>query len=180
MRMMKIVRRGRVRAVDMVGNDRAGEAADFGRRRVEVAGRSGVCLVVRTGGSVVWGGWQGWPALSVNADDVRASPCSVGSLVKLVAFLSSLHWPSEIHDLHFCGISYIELSHPVREVSWERLIPEKSVLMFRRPGRPILWALALIFLGVLAPITVGSDISAGRNVGMGLLAGHVRRLVRVF
>ena len=24
---------------------------------------------------------------------------SVGSLVKLVAFLSSLHWPSEFHDL---------------------------------------------------------------------------------
>ena len=83
MRMMKIVRRGRVRAVDMVGNDRAGEAADFGRRRVEVAGRSGVCLVVRTGGSVVWGGGGKAGLLSVSM-----LMMFVPRLVRLVPWLS--------------------------------------------------------------------------------------------
>ena len=39
---------------------------------------------------------------------------SVGSSVKLVAFLSSLHWPSEFHDLGPGGISFIELLFFVR------------------------------------------------------------------
>ena len=72
------------------------------RRRIFQAVREFAWL---PGPETLWsGGWQGWPALSVTADDVRAWPFSVGSLVELVAYLSSLHGPSQIHDLAFGGI----------------------------------------------------------------------------
>ena len=108
-----MVRRGRVRQVDKVGNDRA--VNDDGlsgsdcnplvwragslsnRRKIVEAFRDFAML---PGPQALWsGGWQDWVELNVTAEDVRIWLFSVGSLVKLVAFLSSLHWPSEFHDL---------------------------------------------------------------------------------
>ena len=59
------------------------------------------------GPQALWsGGWQDWAELCVTAEDARIWFFSVGSLVKLVAFLSSLRWPSEFHDLGPGGILF--------------------------------------------------------------------------
>ena len=41
----------------------------------------------------------GWPCIGVRDVDVGFWPYSVGLLVKLCSFLSSLHWPSTVDDL---------------------------------------------------------------------------------
>ena len=53
-------------------------------------------------------GSVGWPAIVVGPDDVSCWPFSVSSLVKLCAFLSSLHWSATVDDLGGGGVSYIE------------------------------------------------------------------------
>ena len=51
-----------------------------------------------------------WPCIKVcDDDDVGFWPYSVGLLVKLCSFLSSLHWPSTVDDLGVGGVSFIEL-----------------------------------------------------------------------
>ena len=58
--------------------------------------------------------------------DVRVWPFSVGSLVKIVAFLGSLHWPTEVADLGSGGgVSFIELLILYERWSGERLVPDK-------------------------------------------------------
>ena len=149
-----LVRRGQVREVDRVGDNRDDEAADFGWRRVGpdvIDARRNLCgghgrwypdvrdlqrlfiaisrAFVNDVGSagtaphpLVWSAvglptrrrvvhavrdaallfgpapiWEsGWVCVlpaSVTADDVCLWPYSVGVLVKLVAFLGTLHWP---------------------------------------------------------------------------------------
>ena len=78
-----------------------------------------------------------WPQVSVTDGDVRAWPFSVGFLVKIVAFLGSLHWPTEVADLGSDGVSIIELLILSERWAGERLVPEKSLPKFRRPDRPI-------------------------------------------
>ena len=80
--------------------------------------------------------WQEGPTISVTADDVRCWPFSVGSLLKLAAFLSSLNWPSEVRDLGG-GISHVELLILYERWAGERLVVETSGAKYRRPGRPI-------------------------------------------
>ena len=83
------------------------------------------------------GGWQDSAELNVTVEDVRLWFFSVGSSIKLVAFLSSLHWPSEFHDLGSGGISLIELLILDERWTGGSLVPEKYFPKFRRPGRPI-------------------------------------------
>ena len=90
------------------------------------------------GPEALWSGeWKSWLALGVAADDVRVWLFSVGSLVKLVAFLSSLHWLSEIRDLGFGGISKHKLLILNEKSSGARLVPWRSVPTFWTPGRQI-------------------------------------------
>ena len=170
---------GRVRVEDRVGNDLAGRAADFGRRRVsdlvmDVRRRSvsacsswypvvlelhrffiaiaraavnedgcaGVALhpaVWSSGGLIkrrrirvsAWEyAWVPGPvglwrhgSISVRDVDVGSWPYSVGLLVKLCSFLSSLHWPSTVGDFGVGGVSFVELL-----VLYERWAGERLVL----------------------------------------------------
>ena len=81
-------------------------------------------------------GSVGWPCIEVRDVDVGFWPYSVGLLVKLCFFLSSLHWPSG-NDLGVGGVSYVEL--PILYERWagERLVLEMSVPELRRFDRPI-------------------------------------------
>ena len=81
-------------------------------------------------------GGKGWPALSVT--------------VELVAFLSSSRWPSEVHDLGCGGISHIELLFLYERWAGGRLVPEKYVPKFRRPGQSM--------SASAAPLDPGTDI----------------------
>ena len=79
----------------------------------------------------------GWPRIEVTTADVRCWPFSVGILVKLCAFLSSLHWPSTVDDLGVGGISYVELFILYERWAGESLILEMSVPKSKRADRPI-------------------------------------------
>ena len=46
---------------------------------------------------------------AVPAEDVNAWPCSVGILVKWVAFLGTPQWPAAGADLGSGGVSYVEM-----------------------------------------------------------------------
>ena len=74
---------------------------------------------------------------SVTADDVGAWPYSAGILVKWVAFLSSLHCPAAGADLGVGGVSFDEMLILYELWAGERLVLEKAVPRYRRPGRPI-------------------------------------------
>ena len=49
------------------------------------------------------GGWQGWPDICVTQRDLAFWSFCAGSLVKLMAFLNTLHWPSEVVDVGLGG-----------------------------------------------------------------------------
>ena len=62
------------------------------------------------GSQRLWvGGWFRWRVIDISGDDVGRWPFSVGALVKLAAFLSSLSWSGEVSDLGPGGVSYVEL-----------------------------------------------------------------------
>ena len=76
-------------------------------------------------------------AALVTVDNVEAWPYSVGILVKWVAFLGTLHWPAAGADLGGGGISFVEILILYELWAAERLVLEKAVPLYRRPGRPI-------------------------------------------
>ena len=82
-------------------------------------------------------GSVGWPCIEVRDVDVGFWPYSVGLLVKLCFFLSSLHWPSTVDDLGFGGVSFIELLILYERWAGERLVLEISVPKSRRLYRPV-------------------------------------------
>ena len=84
------------------------------------------------------GSWFRWPRVDISGDDVGRWPFSTGALVKLVAFLSSLSWPSEVTDIGPGGVSYVELLILYERWAGERLRVEDSIPKYRRPGRSIL------------------------------------------
>ena len=69
-------------------------------------------------------GSVGWPCIEVGDVDVGFWPYSVGLLVKLCSFLSSLHWPSTVSDLGVGGVSFVELLILYEHERWagERLV----------------------------------------------------------
>ena len=58
-------------------------------------------------------------------------------LVKWVAFLGYLHWPAAGADLVVRGVSFVEVLILYELWAGERLVLEKAVPRYRRPGRPI-------------------------------------------
>ena len=241
-----LVREGRVRELDRIGNDLADRAADLGRCRVEVAldrdrkGYSDICknwypvikelhrffiaisravvnddgrgglapdpMVWSAGGKRklkrpveavrdyamlpgpgrLWGGdWFKWPDIHITEGDVGRWPFSTGALVKLAAFLSSLHWPSEVADLGPGGASYVELLILYERWAGERLRIEDSIPKYRRPGRPIsvsaaplcpdvdIWKLCRFF-GRMLRALVGLPGGLGRFLPGRIGANHGR------
>ena len=55
------------------------------------------------------GTWVGVAATPITCRDIEVWPCSVGLLVKSVAFLGTLHWPEVECNLGVGGVSYVEL-----------------------------------------------------------------------
>ena len=82
-------------------------------------------------------GSVGWPCIEVRDVDVGFWPYSVGLLVKLCSFLSSLHWPSTVSDLGVGSVSFVELLILYERWAGERLVLEMSVPKLRRFNRPI-------------------------------------------
>ena len=82
-------------------------------------------------------GSSGCPCIEVCDADVGFWPYSVGLLVKLCSFLSSLHWPSTVDDLGVGGVSFVELLILYERWAGERLVLEMSVPKSRRLCRPI-------------------------------------------
>ena len=82
-------------------------------------------------------GSVGWPCIEVRDVDVGFWPYSVGLLVKLCSFLSSLHWPSTVDDVGVGGVSLVELLILHERWAGERLVLEMSVPKLRRFNRPI-------------------------------------------
>ena len=90
------------------------------------------------GPAFVWNSaWVHFPPSVTTDDDVGVWPCSVGILVKWVAFLGTSLWLADRADLGFGGISHVEMSLLYEMWAGERLVLEKASPRYRRPGRPI-------------------------------------------
>ena len=259
---------GRVRDLDRLVNRAAGEAADFGRRRVPVrvtdARRNlvGVCsrwypvvchlhrffvaiaraVVNHDGGGgtapdpLVWsagslpkrkgvidavrnfaflpgpvglwsGEWVSFRVSSITVEDVRVWPYTVSLLVKISAFLGTLHWPVAADDLgvgvsHLLNYSFcmsfglvsvfllrkLFLSIGELDVQFQcRLFRLVQALIFGVlvgffgpffvPFLCCLVVLVGFFLGVLVLIIVAFGTLVGISVVMVLLLGHVKLLL---
>ena len=81
--------------------------------------------------------WVNVPASVICAEDTAHWPHTTGLLVKWVSLLGSLHWPAGGLDLGVGGVSYIELLILFELWAGERLVLEKAVPRYRRPGLPI-------------------------------------------
>ena len=105
-------------------------------RRVVHAVRDRVFLLP---GSVdLWEGeWISLGASPITAGDVEVWAYSVGLLVKLSAFLGTLHWPAAALNLGGGGVSFVEILILYELWAGERLDHEKAVPRYRRPGREI-------------------------------------------
>ena len=159
----------------------------------------------------IWGGdWVSFAVCGITVEDVRVWPYSVSLLVKVSAFLGTLHWPAGADDLGVGGVSFVELLILYELWAGERLSLEKAVPGHRRVGRPIsvsavpfgpgidIWrscrffraifrALSLLpgglgrFLpGVLVLTIVVFGTLVGISVVMVLLLGHVKLLLLIF
>ena len=160
------------------------------------------------GPACLWSGeWVSFGVSGVTVDDVRVWPYSVSHLVKVSAFLGTLHWPVAADDLGVGGVSFVELLILYELWAGERLSLEKAVPKRRRAGRPILvsavpfgpgidiWrscrffglvfvpflyclvVLVGFFLGGWVLIIVAFATLVGKNVIMDLLLGPVRLLL---
>ena len=78
---------------------------------------------------------------SITVEDVRVWPYSVSLLVKMSAFLGTLHWPAGAVDLGVGCVSFVEMLILYELWAGERLCLEGAVPKYRRVGRPIsVWA----------------------------------------
>ena len=86
----------------------------------------------------IWGGdWVSFGVSGITAEDVRVWPHSVSLLVKMSAFLGTLHWPAGAVDLGVGGVSFVELLILYELWAGERLCLENAVPRHRRVGRQI-------------------------------------------
>ena len=86
----------------------------------------------------LWSGeWVSFGVSGITVEDVRVWPYSVSLLVKISAFLGTLHWPVAADDLGVGGVSFVELLILYELWGGERLSLEKAVPRHWRVGRPI-------------------------------------------
>ena len=97
----------------------------------------GSLLLLRACSQMGFGVRMGFSPTAANAEDACNWPCRVGLWVMLVAILGSLHWPASGADLGVGGVSYAELLILYELWAGERLVLEKAVPCYRRPGRLI-------------------------------------------
>ena len=103
--------------------------------------------------------WVGVLPTFITADDVCHWPYYVGILVKLVAFLGTLHWPASGADLGLAvspmsSSSFCMSSGLGRGLFWKRLFPAIDGLVAQSQCRLFLLVQALIF-GVPAGSLLG-------------------------
>ena len=115
--------------------------------------------------------WISVPPVVVSAAGICLWPYSVDVLIKLVTFLSSLHWPSDGGDLGPGGISYVELL--ILYVG--DLVGFLVLCCVRYVFCLVVWA--GFFLEILVPITAGCVILVGFSLVMVSLPGLVRLLM---
>ena len=86
----------------------------------------------------IWSGdWVSFAVSSFTVEDVRVWPYSVSLLVKMSAFLGTLHWPAGAVDLGVGGVSFVEMLILYELWAGERLCLEGAIPKYRRVGRPI-------------------------------------------
>ena len=86
----------------------------------------------------IWSGdWVSSAVSCITVEDVRVWPYSVSLLVKMSAFLGTLHWPASAVDLGVGGVSFVELLILYELWAGERLCLEGAIPKRRRVGRPI-------------------------------------------
>ena len=86
----------------------------------------------------LWSGeWISFGVRGISVEDVRVWPYSVSLLVKISAFLGTLHWPVAVGDLGVGGVSFVEMLILYELWAGERLSLEKAVPRRRWVGRPI-------------------------------------------
>ena len=74
---------------------------------------------------------------SLTDDDISFWPFSTPILFKFTSFLSTLRWPEGLNEMGKLGVSYLELVILFEKWLGHRLLPEKTVPVKQRPGRPI-------------------------------------------
>ena len=86
----------------------------------------------------IWDGdWVSFGVSCVTAEDVRVWPYSVSLLIKVSAFLGTLHWPAGAVEFGVGGVSFVELLILYEQWAGERLCLEAAIPNSRRVGRPI-------------------------------------------
>ena len=91
------------------------------------------------------------------------------SLGLMVTFPGTLHWPAAGADLGIGGVSYVAMLTLYELWAGERLVLEKAVPWYRRPGRPIsvngidIWR-SCRFIGVLFMSFCALPVGFGRFV----------------
>ena len=125
--------------------------------------------------------WITLAATPVTAEDVGAWPHSVG----ILAFLGTLHWPADGADLGVGGVSFVQVLILCELWLGERLVLEKAVPRYRRPGRPIsvsavpfgpgsdIWR-SCRFIGALFCALRAMLGGIGRFIPCGIGANHCR------
>ena len=123
---------------------------------------------------------SGFVLFPLRLHDVGAWPCSVGLLVKFVAFLGTL-------CIGRGGISYVEMLLLSELWSGERVFLETAVARYRRPGRPISVLAVPYGLGIgrFMFCDIGANQCRLRHTGWercghGLTSSPVRQLRRCF
>ena len=76
----------------------------------------------------IWGGdWVSFAVSGITVDDVRVWPYSVSLLVKVSAFLGTLHWPACAVDFGVGGVSFVEMLILFELWAGERLCLEGAI-----------------------------------------------------
>ena len=86
----------------------------------------------------IWSGdWVSSAVSCITVEDVQVWPYSVSLLVKILAFMGTLHWPASSVEFGVGGISFVELLILYEQWAGERLCLEAAIPRARRIGRPI-------------------------------------------
>ena len=86
----------------------------------------------------LWSGeWVSFGVSGITVEDVRVWPYTVSLLVKVSAFLGTLHWPAGAVEFGVGGVSFVEVLILYEQWAGERLCLESAIPEYRRVGRPI-------------------------------------------